>query len=64
MFFRDRKFVYLLLDACLGGEVWTMIQNSGFWVGDIEKMKYTAYTNNIEIRYANTVNRRLLYLGA
>lgn len=27
--FRDRKFVYLLLDACLGGEVWTMIQNQG-----------------------------------
>ena len=27
--FRDRQFVYLLLDACLGGEVWTMIQNQG-----------------------------------
>jgi hypothetical protein len=29
IFDRDRKFVYLLLDACLGGEVWTMIQNQG-----------------------------------
>ena len=28
-YFRDRQFVYLLLDACLGGEVWTMIQNQG-----------------------------------
>ena len=29
LFYRDRQFVYLLLDACLGGEVWTMIQNQG-----------------------------------
>ena len=27
--FRDRKYVYLLLDACLGGEVWTMLQSTG-----------------------------------
>ena len=26
---RDRKYVYLLLDACLGGEVWTMLQSTG-----------------------------------
>jgi cGMP-dependent protein kinase len=27
--FRDSKFVYLLLEACLGGEVWTILRNQG-----------------------------------
>lgn len=27
--FRDEKFIYLLLEACLGGEVWTILRNVG-----------------------------------
>lgn len=25
--FRDRKFVYMLLEACLGGEVWSLLRD-------------------------------------
>jgi cGMP-dependent protein kinase 1 len=27
--YRDRKFIYLLLEACMGGEVWTILRNKG-----------------------------------
>lgn len=27
--YRDAKFIYLLLEACLGGEVWTVLRNQG-----------------------------------
>jgi hypothetical protein len=27
--YRDTKFIYLLLEACLGGEVWTILRNQG-----------------------------------
>ncbi|XP_070500721.1 cGMP-dependent protein kinase, isozyme 1 isoform X2 [Chironomus tepperi] len=27
--FRDTKYIYLLLEACLGGEVWTILRNQG-----------------------------------
>lgn len=27
--FRDNKYIYLLLEACLGGEVWTILRNDG-----------------------------------
>lgn len=27
--FRDTKFVYLLMEACLGGEIWTLLRNRG-----------------------------------
>uniref|UniRef100_A0A8C6WNQ2 cGMP-dependent protein kinase n=1 Tax=Neogobius melanostomus TaxID=47308 RepID=A0A8C6WNQ2_9GOBI len=29
--FRDQKFVYLLLEACLGGELWTVLRDTGFF---------------------------------
>lgn len=27
--YRDNKFVYMLLEACLGGELWTVLRNRG-----------------------------------
>ncbi|KAK7901684.1 hypothetical protein WMY93_018453 [Mugilogobius chulae] len=29
--FRDQKFVYLLLEACLGGELWTVLRDKSFF---------------------------------
>ncbi|XP_072292973.1 cGMP-dependent protein kinase 2 [Eucyclogobius newberryi] len=29
--FRDQKFVYLLLEACLGGELWTVLRDTSFF---------------------------------
>ncbi|XP_056290833.1 cGMP-dependent protein kinase 2 isoform X2 [Pseudoliparis swirei] len=29
--FRDDKFVYLLLEACLGGELWTVLRDMGYF---------------------------------
>lgn len=27
--YRDNKFVYMLMEACLGGEVWTILRDRG-----------------------------------
>lgn len=27
--FRDKKYVYLLLESCIGGEVWTILRDKG-----------------------------------
>lgn len=27
--FKDKKYLYLLLDACLGGELWTLLREKG-----------------------------------
>lgn len=27
--YHDRKYVYMLLEACLGGEVWTILRDRG-----------------------------------
>ena len=27
--FKDRKYLYMLLECCLGGEVWTLLRNRG-----------------------------------
>lgn len=27
--FRDEKYVYMLLEACMGGEIWTMLRDRG-----------------------------------
>ena len=27
--FKDRKFVYMMLEVCLGGEVWTILRDHG-----------------------------------
>lgn len=27
--YRDNKFIYLLLEACLGGEIWSILRNQG-----------------------------------
>lgn len=29
--YRDRKYVYMLLEACMGGEVWTLLRNRGYF---------------------------------
>lgn len=29
--YHDRKFVYMLLEACLGGEVWTILRDRGYF---------------------------------
>lgn len=29
--YHDRKYVYMLLEACLGGEVWTILRDRGYF---------------------------------
>ncbi|XP_067846715.1 cGMP-dependent protein kinase 2 [Heptranchias perlo] len=29
--FKDNKYVYMLLEACLGGEIWSMLRDRGFF---------------------------------
>lgn len=29
--YRDSKYVYMLLEACMGGEIWTILRNRGYF---------------------------------
>jgi cGMP-dependent protein kinase len=41
--FKDAKYLYMLLDPCLGGEVWSLLRDRGYF-DDSEARFYTACT--------------------
>ena len=43
--FRDRKYVYLMMEACLGGELWTILRDRG-WFDDLTTRFYVACVIN------------------
>jgi len=46
--FRDRKYVYLLMEACLGGELWTILRDRGWFDDNTTKFYVACVVNAIE----------------
>lgn len=55
--FKDKKYLYLLLDACLGGELWTLLREKG----SFEEQQTKFYTACVIEALAYLHNKGIVY---
>ncbi|CAF1086523.1 unnamed protein product [Rotaria sp. Silwood1] len=55
--FKDRKYLYMLLETCLGGELWTLLRNRGTF----EEYEVRFYSACVIEAFAYLHNKGILY---
>lgn len=53
--FRDSKYVYMLLEACLGGEVWTILRDRGCFDDHTTRFVTACVTEAFEYLHARGI---------
>ena len=57
--FKDRKYVYFLMEACLGGELWTILRDKGHF-DDLTTRFYVACVVSALCKYCTVHPRDIL----
>ncbi|XP_055016077.1 cGMP-dependent protein kinase 2-like [Boleophthalmus pectinirostris] len=53
--FKDEKYVYMLLEACLGGEVWSLLRDRGSFDESTSRFCVSCVTEALEYLHRNSI---------